>query len=150
MALIDDLLAATAPAEILRHVARATWARDHDGAECSTDRVPAPADLGAWLDTPDGAAVRRAGPILWLPDVWPYPGEADGPAGMLVCPMDGHVPGGPPARPMMSVDQASGVWRSLRDVWRRPRTAPTATPPAFRAGERLATAAGGGGRPRRR
>ena len=30
MALIDDLQAAPAPAEILRHVARATWAKLHD------------------------------------------------------------------------------------------------------------------------
>ena len=47
MALIDELLAATAAAEILRHVARATWAKAHGGAEFPPARVPTLADLGA-------------------------------------------------------------------------------------------------------
>ena len=57
MALIDELLAATSPAEILRHVARATWAKAHDGAECPDKRLPAPADLAAWL--PECRALER-------------------------------------------------------------------------------------------
>ena len=56
MALIDDLRAAPAPAEILRHVARATWAKLHDGAECPPKRIPTPEDLAAWLpECPDAA-----------------------------------------------------------------------------------------------
>ena len=46
MALIDDLLAADQAAEILHHVARATWAKAHDGAECPDKRMPRPEELG--------------------------------------------------------------------------------------------------------
>ena len=101
--------------EIMRAEARIAWAKAHDGAACPRDRIPSLADLGAWLDTTDAAEFRRAG-FLWLPDVRPYPGEADGPAGMLLCPMDGAMPNGPPARRMITVDQASAVWRSLREA----------------------------------
>ena len=46
-----------APA-ILEAVARATRAKAHDGAECPDNRVPAPADLAAWL--PECPATERA------------------------------------------------------------------------------------------
>ena len=60
MALIDDLLAATSPAEILRHVARATWAKAHDHAECPDKRLPAPADLAAWLPEVGASVLANA------------------------------------------------------------------------------------------
>ena len=49
MALIDDLLGADQAVEILRHVARATWAKAHDGAECPPEHIPAPADLATFV-----------------------------------------------------------------------------------------------------
>ena len=51
MALIDELLAATDGAEIVCHVARATWAAmpEHRAAQCPPDRIPTPAMLAEWL-----------------------------------------------------------------------------------------------------
>ena len=62
MALIDELLAATVPAEILRHVARATWAKTHDGAECPDNRLPSPEALAEWL--PECSPEAKAGDLL--------------------------------------------------------------------------------------
>ena len=76
MALIEDLLAATDPTEILRHVARATWAKAHDGAECPADKIPTAAGMGSWLhEAPPeawaealAAEMERAAPgmVLWV------------------------------------------------------------------------------------
>ena len=61
MALLDDLLGATAPAEILRHVAGATWARAYDSAECPDKRIPDPEVLATWLpECPDAARDEAA------------------------------------------------------------------------------------------
>ena len=61
MALLEDLLAAPAPAEILRHVARATWAKAHDSAECPDKCIPDPEVLATWLpECPDAARDEAA------------------------------------------------------------------------------------------
>ena len=68
MALIDDLLAATSPAEILRHVARATWAKAHDGAECPSGATPTPAALAGFDCPPEELreAADRDNALGWL------------------------------------------------------------------------------------
>ena len=74
VALIDDLLNATDPAEILAHVARATWAKAHDGAECPDGRAPTPEALGDWVpECPEDArnkASELLGPLLGAPASW--------------------------------------------------------------------------------
>ena len=49
MTLLGALLTASTPAEVLRHLAAATWPPAHDGAECPDNRIPTPADLADWL-----------------------------------------------------------------------------------------------------
>ncbi|MDE0204897.1 MAG: hypothetical protein OXP66_02550 [Candidatus Tectomicrobia bacterium] len=49
MSIADDLRGATTVIEVLRHVARATWAKAYDGAECPDNRIPAQENMTAWL-----------------------------------------------------------------------------------------------------
>ena len=51
--------AADTPAAILAVVARATWAKAHNGAECPPNRIPEPAALAAWLPEVPGGGPRH-------------------------------------------------------------------------------------------
>ncbi len=65
MALIDDLLAADQAAEILHHVARATWAKAHDGAECPADCIPTwPVLVSWWVEHGSESVAREAREVL--------------------------------------------------------------------------------------
>ena len=64
MALIDDLLTAASDSEILRHIARATWAKANDGDECPEKHIPKPAKLAAWLPVCPAENLSDCGALL--------------------------------------------------------------------------------------
>ena len=65
-------------AAVLEALARAIWAKRHDGAECPADRIPAPVDLFRWLpECPPSAwdevtaaeLAHGPGAVAWLSNV---------------------------------------------------------------------------------
>ena len=69
---------AESAAAVLEALARAIWAKRHDGAECPADRIPAPGDLFRWLpscapatwDAVTAAEIAHGpGAVAWLSNV---------------------------------------------------------------------------------
>ena len=108
MALIDDLLAADQAAEILHHVARATWAKAHDGAECPDKRMPRPEELGDWmlecLPEAHAEASKLLTDLYGQPTHWDRVRYNDSltPAAIIIQPE--------PQPGMMAVQDSTGQW----------------------------------------
>ena len=83
MNLLDALLTASTPADVLRCLAAATWPPAHDGDPCPDNRIPTEADLGAWL--PECSTEATAAAVEHANDAW---------QSLRTAAPDGHLVGG--------------------------------------------------------
>ena len=115
-------------AAILEALARATWAKAHDRAECPDKRIPAPADLAAWLPECPDDVLQDASELLrdvyGTPARWELVRGADGNPATLSAAVTVAIPAALRARlgdsttalrPLINAHEA---WR---DVDPRPR-----------------------------
>jgi len=107
---------ASGAAAILEALARATWTKAHDGAECPAERIPSAADLADWLAECPAAnradADARTAALLGAPAAWRRMVEHDSAAATVAAVVENEAPrdgrrmvtmsgpfGGPPGLP---------------------------------------------------
>ena len=130
MTLLGALLTASTPAEVLRHLAAATWPPAHDGAECPDNRIPTLAELQAAVLPFEAVkeAVARSSAVvdatalqlMIVPDGEPGPPM---PGGLALystwlpvrTARPDLAPSPDPARPGGVVEAVHRAWRTLPD-----------------------------------
>ena len=106
------LASASTAAEVVEAIARATWAKANDGAECPPERIPAPEDLSAWVAehvTEEAQTEAAALLAVLVPPDWRDAGREAGTT-IATTELDGDGAEGPPrvTRVADRVDLARG------------------------------------------